>query len=202
MEVLQNDDKLREEILNDARTKAERLIKKAEKEAEEAVNSIDKQIQEIKADYKKNILDPAEDSINLLFASVDIEAQKEILNISGNILNEIYSEFKESIANNDSFKYSEIIKALIIKSAEQIASKEYIIEANKNILNVIKKEDLTSIKLSNGKIIKVSETDTTDSIMLYTSDQKITSYISIDAFIEELKNETRTDIYNILIKGQ
>ncbi|MBN2544774.1 MAG: hypothetical protein JXB50_03190 [Spirochaetes bacterium] len=197
MEILQSDEILREEILNDAKIKAERIIKKAKNDTDELEKNSVKQLSEFEAVFKENIQKELDQEIKLKLASVDIESNKEILKYCGDFLNEVYDDVKSNIINNKDFKYKEIIIKLIKKSAEKMDTSSYFVEINKDELKKISKDELLSIKLKNGRITEIIESNKNE-ILLYSSDKKLVSYISIDGFLNEILNEERTKIYKIL----
>lgn len=197
MEILQSDEILREEILNDAKIKAERIIKKAKNDTDELEKNSVKQLSEFEAVFKENIQKELDQEIKLKLASVDIESNKEILKYCDDFLNEVYDDVKSNIINNKDFKYKEIIIKLIKKSAEKMDTSSYFVEINKDELKKISKDELLSIKLKNGRITEIIESNKNE-ILLYSSDKKLVSYISIDGFLNEILNEERTKIYKIL----
>ena len=68
MEVIHSDDKLREEILNDARKKADRILKKSQKESELITGSIAKETKKFSEEYCE-------------LARNEIETRKKIIRI-------------------------------------------------------------------------------------------------------------------------
>ncbi len=201
MEILQADDILREEIISDAKIKAERIINKANTEAEEFNKKIESELETIKKEYEKNIIGEAEGIIKLLFASIDIDVKKEITNICGTLINDVFNEVKSLILEDKLVKYKDIISKLIKNAADIIQSKSYIIETSKDQLKKINKDYLLKIQIDKSKINKVEINDNIDGLILYSDDRKVASYISLDKYIEDLKKRFRSKVYDILIKG-
>lgn len=197
MEILQSDEILREEIINDAKIKAERIIKKAKSDAEESEKNSGKQLSEFENNFKQNIQKEMDQEIKLKLASIDIEANKEILKFCGDFLNDVFNSVKNNIINNKDYKYKEIIIKLIRKAAESMDFSSFIIEISKDELKKISGDDLFSIKLKKGKITEIIENNSKE-ILLYSSDKKLVSYISIDGLLNEIFKEERTNIYKIL----
>lgn len=202
MEILQTDDSLREEIINDAKTKADRIIKKAKTEAENINKDIDVQSEKIKAEYQQNLTGEAETVINLLFASVDIEVKKEIVNICGALVDDVFKEVKTLILDNKIFKYKDVIFKLVKNSGEKIRTQSFILEIGKEELKKLGKEDLLKLDIQKRKIKKIINSDNLQGMFLYSEDKSIASYISIDRYFEDLEIELRTRVYEILIKGK
>lgn len=201
MEILQADDTLREEILSDAKIKAERIINKANTEAVEFNKKIESELEKIKKEYEKNIMGDVEVIIKLLFASTDIDVNKEITNICGKLLNEVFDDVKRLILEDKLLKYKDIISRLIKNAANVIKSKSYVIEISRDQLKKTTKEYLLKIKIDKSKINKVEVNDNIDCLILYSEDRKVASYISLDKYIEDLKRRFRSKTYDILIKG-
>ena len=202
MEILQTDDKLREEIINDAKIKAERIIKKAKREAEEIIRNADLQIESTKKEYEKNTLGEAEDLIKLIFASIDIEVRKNITSISGDIVDEVFDRVKKSILENKKFNYQNFMFKLIQNSSSEIKASSYVVEINNEELKKISKKALLNLELQDGKIKDTMLANIDNGLMFYSADKKTASYVSINIYIEGLKKRTRTNVYEILIKGK
>ena len=199
MEILQSDDKLREEILSDAKTKAERIIKKAEKEAEDIKKGIEKEIENLKKEYEDTILGDAENVIKLTLASVDIEVKKEVTSFCGKIVDEAFEDMKNSVLNDKSFKYKELIFKLIEKSSDIMGANAFIVELNDNELKKLNKSDLLGLKLKTGKIKEVITSNLKEGLMLFSEDRKLVSCISINTYIESLKSRIRNDVYRVIV---
>ena len=92
MEILVADDKLRDEILNDAKIKADRIIKKADKEALDIIIGSDSEIIKFDDETKQTLEKYLIDEQKRIFASVDIEAKKRSLKIIGGVFEEIFEQ--------------------------------------------------------------------------------------------------------------
>jgi vacuolar-type H+-ATPase subunit E/Vma4 len=204
MEVLQNDDNLREEILNDAKNKADRIIKKAEREKKDILKDAEKQIANIDNEYKETIEKDIDEKLKIIFASVDIEVKKEISAYCGELVEEVYESVREDLQNDKVGSYSDFITKLLQLTSMNMEATAYIIEISSIEQKKIKKEHLLKLLLGNNKskIKDVVINDQIDGIMLYTEDRKIAANISIDSYFEQLKKETRTKIYETMIKGK
>lgn len=201
MEILQTDDKLREEIINDAKTKAERIVKKAERDAADINKGLDKQIEEMQDQYTTGMQKEIDEAVALYFASIDIEAKKQIIAESGVLVDSVYAELKDMIMQGAIKPYKEFISKLLIGASKKMKSDSYIIETNEAELQRVSEQELMKLSLEGGVVKDVFTTDVSEGFMLYTADRKLTSHISIDNFITQLKKVTRTKTYEILIKG-
>jgi vacuolar-type H+-ATPase subunit E/Vma4 len=202
MEIIQTDDTLRKEILNDAKTKAERIVKKAEAEAVETNKNIGTQLEKIKAEYEENIIGEADAMIDLLFASVEVDAKKEIINICGSHVDDIFEEIKQNIIENKTFTYKDIMFRLIKSAGKLINAKSFIIETNNKELKILGKENLMKMEIQKKKIKEIINNDNLNGLFLYSQDKKVASHISIDKYIEDLKNKLRNRVYELIIKGK
>lgn len=203
MEILQNDEKLREEIINDAKTKAERIISKADRECEDIKKSAEKETEVLKKEYESNIRNIIDDKVNLLYASVDIEVKKHISSFSGDLIDNIFEDIKSFILDNKELKYKDVMLSIIKISASKINDTSFFIETNEDELKKIPKSDILDLKLKKGKIEEVIISEKKlKSFILFSSDKKSAAYISIDNFINYLKIETRTSVYNMITKGK
>ena len=160
MEILQTDDTLRKEIINDAKTKAERIIKKAKTEAEDINKDIEVQLEKIKVEYKQNIIDEADAIINLLYASVDIDAKKEIINICGSLVDDVFNEVEELIIKNKTFNYKDIIFKLIKNSGNKIKTQSFVIEISKDELKKLGVDVYKDLKIVIQNIVAISDLGT------------------------------------------
>ncbi len=202
MEIIQTDDTLRKEILNDAKTKAERIIKKAEAEAVETNKNIGTQLEKIKAEYEENIIGEADAMIDLLFASVEVDAKKEIINICGSHVDDIFEEIKQNIIENKTFTYKDIMFRLIKSAGKLINAASFILETNNKELKILGKENLIKMEIQKKKIKEIINNDNLNGLFLYSQDKKVASHISIDKYIEDLKNKLRNRVYELIIKGK
>ena len=147
MEVLKTDDKLREEILNDAKNKIERINKKAKAEAEDIEKNTLVQIEKLEKEYGNIIQKEIDIESKKIFASVDIEVKKKNLEIIGNYIDEIFDNVKVSIESGKLIPYKDFILKLLQKASSEIKSNSYIIEIGKNELSKVSKKDLMELKL-------------------------------------------------------
>jgi vacuolar-type H+-ATPase subunit E/Vma4 len=199
MEILQADDTLREEILNDARSKADRIIKKAQRESDEIVKNSEDQIKAIEKEYSSNFTGSAEENIKLITASIDIEVKKENTRLLGSIIDDVFKEFKKQLTEEKVVSYKDLISSLIASSASRMKSKSFIIEANSEVLKKIPKDFF--LKFDRIKIEDVIVNDNAEEIVLFSGDKKTASFISIDSFLEQLRIHERSNVYKILIQG-
>ena len=201
MEVLKTDDKLKEEIINDAGKKAERIIGKAKKDIEEMERNTDIEIET----YEKNTKKTVEKSIDIetkkIFASVDIEVKKKTLEITGDLLNEVFDSIKHQILDNSMYDYKKFILKMIENVSRDLNSSSYSVEIGKNDLARIGEDALKSLKLSGGSINEIVVRDI-DGLMLMSADRKQGVFVSLDDFIERLKESERNKVYEILLGGE
>jgi vacuolar-type H+-ATPase subunit E/Vma4 len=201
MEVLKTDDKLREEIINDAKVKTDRILKKAQAEAEEIEKSSLEQIDKVDGEYKTSIQKEIDLEVKKIFASVDIEVKKKTLEITGNHIDDIFNKIKKSIEDGKLISYKDFILKLIQKASSELKSSSYILEAGKKELAKVSKDSFKSLKLAGGEIKEIIEADI-EGFKFYSSDRKKSAYISLDNFIDRLKDDERIKIYEILVKGE
>lgn len=197
MEVLQSDDKLREEILNDARTKAERLLKKSSTEIKEMEEKAKKDIERFEEENKNNFEKFIIEEKEKIFASIDIDFKKRSLKIVNDIMESVFEEFKNSIINNKE-KYKKLIEKLIINSFEILTSKNYEIEIDKKEIGILGEDFLNNLK--NKFKFNFFEKEKINGIIVYNSQRNKQVFISLDKFIEDLKDKERVKIYNIIFK--
>ena len=199
MQILQHDNKLHEEIINEAISKKEKILKKAAGEADEIIKNNQIQIENIKKELEIKITKEIEDSSDLLLSSVDIDIMKKTTCIINDLIEDVFKKVKENIINN---KYKDLLIKLIIEFSLKIKSDNYIISIGSDVLKKISKDDLLSIKLPAGKIKDVEIADINDGLFLFSGDKKISFFISIDRFLDSLNPTARTQVYEILIEGK
>jgi len=202
MEVIKSDDSLREEILKDAKKKAERIVNKAENEKEEIHKETEKKIVEFELEYRKNIENEIEKASKIIKSGIDIEVKKITESFCGDIINDFFISIEKSIKDNEDLNYKDIIFSLIILNAHNINCDSFIIELSRNEKDKIKKEELLSLKLKKGKIKNIYFGDIKEGLILYTEDKKIASYISIKKLLDSLNPHARTSIYKIIFEGK
>lgn len=198
MEILQEDSFLREEILNDAKTKAERIIKKAERECEELDKNLIKEIDEFEKNYKEQVEKQIEEQKKLKFASIEIEVKKMYYQFCGEVIEEIFNEIKKWLSEKE--RYKDFYFKMIHKSIMELGdNKEVIVEIDETLSSIFKINELKS-SLSNKEVIDIVKKDEIKGVFISTKDNKLGIYISLDSFIERLKEEERVNIYNLLLK--
>jgi len=201
MEVLKTDDKLREEIINDAKVKAERILSKAKSDSAEIQKNAKEQLDKIDSDYFKIIEKEIALEVKKIFASVDIEVKKKTLELTGNIIDTVFNNIKNSIIDGKLIAYKDFILKLLQNASAGIKSTSYIIEADKKEIAKIGKDSLKSLKLTGGEVKEIIESEV-DGVMLYSSDRKKAVFVSLNYFFERLKQDESIKVYEILVKGE
>ncbi|HOV13099.1 MAG TPA: hypothetical protein PK771_02345 [Spirochaetota bacterium] len=194
MEIIKSFDKLSEEIINDANTKAERIRKKTEQEIVNIEKEYNVKIENAKSQIAEKFNKEIKAEIDKINASIDIEIKKQKIEFIGKILDEIFDDLAKSIIEEKYFKYSDFILMLIKESLSKMDSTSYIAEINKNQSDKIDKKKLKELKVD-----KIVEADSLE-IRIYSSDKKKMVYISLNDFINKLKEKERNNIYNIITK--
>jgi vacuolar-type H+-ATPase subunit E/Vma4 len=199
MEVLKTDDKLKEEIINDANKKAERIISKAKKDIEEMEKSVLIEIENFEIQTKKTVEKGIENETRKIFASVGIEVKKKTLDITGNLIDEVFNSIKQQILENKLYDYRQFILNMIQAASKDINSRSYTVEIGKMELAKITEEPLKSLKLTGGVIKDIVLKEDINGLMLLSEDRKQGVFISIDDYIDRLKEKERNRVFEILL---
>lgn len=198
MEIVHNDDVLREEILNDAEKKAERILNKVNREADELIKKNDEILNNIKNEYEVQYSKDTEEKIKIINASNEIEINKLKTKYCGSLVDKAFQIVTEKIENNDLVKYEDMILNIILKSMEKIESDELLIEINSTELKKISKDKILKLKQKKKNIKRIDSNDDIEGIILYSKDKKLAVYISINKYFENFKNQYRTMIFKVL----
>lgn len=197
MEILQSDDKLREEILNDAKTKAERLLKRSDVEIKDMEEKMKKDLERFEEETRIGVERFIEEEKVKIFASIDIDFKKKRLKIIGDFIEEIFEKLKTNILNNKEI-YKKIIQKLLIKAFEMLNCNSYEIVIDKKESEYLGKDFFIEI----NRIVDFTliEKQRQDGIIVYDSEKKRQVFISIDKFIENFKSKERYNIYTFIFK--
>ncbi len=200
MEVLKSDDKLKQEILKDAKIKAEKTINKAKEDVSEIEKKTSNELIKIQEEVKKNFDNEISFETKKIFASIDILIKKKTIDYIGEFINEIFDDLKKSIINNKIYKYKDFLIKLIQKAGEKINSESYILEMSEIYSNDLSIEELKNIKFKKGSIKEVLIIRELEGLKLYSKDKKKVIFLSLDTFFEKLKQDERNKIYEIITK--
>jgi len=198
MELLKDIDILKDEIIKDAKTKAERSIKNAKNEIVEINNKVEKDIENVEKKYVDLLAKDVEKKTDKIYASVEIDLMKKKWEIIGEILKDIFDNIKNGIKKGEIIDYKDFIFYILKDASSIIADNKYILEINKNDLLSIGRDSLLNLKLPKGKIEQIIEKNI-EGFMLYSWDRKKVSYMSINRFVEQLEELERNNIYKLLI---
>jgi vacuolar-type H+-ATPase subunit E/Vma4 len=199
MEVLQSDEKLREEIIIDAKNMADRIIKKAKSDAEAIIKKNHDDLNKMKVDYENIILREAKAITDMIKASSGIEIKKIITKKTNEIIDKIFNEIENYILN-DKKTYSSLILKLINEAISKINNEKFILQVSKKNIDIIGKDNILSMVKSLNKTIEIEINDSSDEFVIFSDDKKIASFISIKKYLNDLIVKERLNIYNILFK--
>ena len=200
MEVLVADDKLRNEILSDAQAKAERIIKKAEKDAAAAVAGLEEQTEQYEDKLKAEIGKFLSDAEHRVFAAVDIESKKASVQFVGQVIDEIFDTVKNDIISGKFIKYENFILTMIKKSCEQLDCDNYTVFIGEREQNAVSSKDILAIKPKRGKITAAEKRANSDGYTILSDDGKRQIFLSLNDYMDRLKDEKRMEIFNMLSK--
>lgn len=198
MEVIKGDDKLRDEILNDAKNKAEKILKKASKDAEEIIQNIDVEIESYEKDTASLTMKSIEEETKKIFASIDIDVKKRRLSYVGNIIDEVFSSVKDSIIKGKNVEPKRFISNLIKSSLDEMNSSSYCIEVGKLEDIKLTEKEIREIKLKNGSIDTIIYSDNKEGYYVTNKEGDKLSYVSLDNYINNLKSMERLKIFSLL----
>ncbi len=198
MEVIKGDDKLRDEILNDAKNKAEKILKKASKDAEEIIRNIDVEIESYEKDTASLTMKSIEEETKKIFASIDIDVKKRRLSYVGNIIDEVFSSVKDLIIKGKNVEPKRFISNLIKSSLDEMNSSSYCIEVGKLEDIKLTEKEIREIKLKNGSIDTIIYSDNKEGYYVTNKEGDKLSYVSLDNYINNLKSMERLKIFSLL----
>jgi len=198
MEVIKGDDKLRDEILNDAKNKAEKILKKANKDAEEIIKNIDVEIENYEKDTASLTMKSIEEERKKIFASIDIDVKKRRLSYVGNIIDEIFNSVKDSIIKGKIQDPKGFISTLIKRSFDEMGSGSYNVEVGKLEDIKLTEKEIRDIKLKKGSIDTIIYSENKGGYYISNKEGDKLSYISLDSYINKLKSMERLKIFSLL----
>ncbi|HQJ06014.1 MAG TPA: V-type ATP synthase subunit E family protein, partial [Spirochaetota bacterium] len=152
MEVIKGDDKLRDEILNDAKNKAENILKRANRDAEEIIKNIDAEIENYEKEIASSTMKSIEEERKRIFASIDIDVKKKRLSFIGGVIDGIFDSVKDSIIEGKTQEPKRFISNLIKRSLDEMNSSSYSVEVGKLEDIKLTEKEIKDIKLKNGSI--------------------------------------------------
>ena len=91
--------------------------------------------------------------------------------------------------------------SLIKKSCDKLDSEGNSIEVGLKEIIKIDEKDLKSIKCKKGKIQEISTKTDRDGYMIYDSQMKKSSYVSLNYYLDNIKKSNRLKIFNLLSDG-
>jgi len=112
-----SEQKLKEEILNDAQKKAERIIKKAQSDAEKIVERAKKEAEEFRNLTISKATERAEKERVRIFSSLPLEKQRSVRQAQENVMNKAIQQALQKLNNSDGFDYKQSLKELTIQGA-------------------------------------------------------------------------------------
>jgi len=112
-----SEQKLKEEILNDAQKKAERIIKKAQSDAEKIIERAKKEAEEFRNLTISKATERAEKERIRIFSSLPLEKQRSVRQAQENVMNKAIQQALQKLNNSDGFDYKQSLKELTIQGA-------------------------------------------------------------------------------------
>jgi len=112
-----SEQKLKEEILNDAQKKAERIIKKAQSDAEKIIERAKKEAEEFRNLTISKATERAEKERIRIFSSLPLEKQRSVRQAQENVMNKAIQQALQKLNNSNGFDYKQSLKELTIQGA-------------------------------------------------------------------------------------
>jgi len=157
-----SEQKLKEEILNDAQKKAERIIKKAQSDAEKVIERAKKEVEEFRNQVISKANERAGKERVRILSSLPLEKQRSIRQAQENVMEKAISQAMEKLNNSDGFDYQRSIRELIIQGALAIDEETILCRARKKDIEIFTEvfvketTDILRTKYQKSIIIKIS----------------------------------------------
>jgi len=198
MEIISSDFSLRDEIMGDAKKKSERIRKKAHSDTKELQKASEKEIESISSHYETSILEKTDEQVNFIKASIEIEVKKKCLSYIGEKMEKILKDLIQKVETGQLMPYQKFLEGLLNYGSTQIASDKYSLEIGSIINKKLNNHSLNDLKLKKGVISEVSILENTDGMKLYSSDRKRVIFLSPKHFIQQIFDDNRNQVYNLL----
>jgi vacuolar-type H+-ATPase subunit E/Vma4 len=196
MEILSGDQKLIDEIISDARTKAERLLKKAVLEASQIDESLKKEIEKLESEMNGLYEQELHQLRMKIFSGVDVDLQKK----KGQFTKEFFQSVFHDLAvfiRSDENRFRVLISGLILEAALELSGEEVTVFYGKESEVLIDRKRITNTLQSKAKKIRY-ESVNKPGITVKEADGKKGVYLSLDELIHTLEIRERNRIYEIL----
>lgn len=196
MELLRNEDGLIEEIHKDAETKAESIRRKARKQADRMLQEAEETVSKMLNVLKKTSLAAIEIERKRIIATVDVEVKRKQLKKIGQMIDEVFEEAKKHLSQS---QYMELIFFHLKEAVSCMNDKEFSVEIDKLLLEKIGEERFLHVGLEGEKkIVELKGRERYDGLMVYNSNRTLSAFFSLDHFFEQLAQEFRKDVYDII----
>lgn len=196
-----NLDRLSKEIFAQVDSETNQILAEAKQKAEQ----IRKRAREEAATEKASLLDraklDAERVRSQAIATTQMKARTMQLESREKLLNEVFEAARAKLASvQDWSDYDVIVKKLILEAAEQLGSEKIKIKADKVTGKYINEKMLKEVSSELGiKVELAGSLDKGVGIVASTEDGHLTYDNSLETRLTHLENELRSSVYHVLM---
>ncbi|MCG8572077.1 MAG: hypothetical protein MJB14_18235 [Spirochaetes bacterium] len=193
MEVIQADDKLKAEILNDATKKADRILKKAQKEADGLIKEMNTQFQQYETEAQERLEQQIQQKKSTLFSTIDLDANKKNILFLEDQINQVFQEVQNKIKKQ--YSYQNLMITLLKKAVKSLESPPYTFEIGIN--ESLSESDLSKV-LTKKQIKFIKKGTFKEGYKIFAGNEKNFIYLSLSYFFQQIKNQYKLKILQIL----
>lgn len=194
MEEIKTSEKLEQEILEDARKKAERILKSAEKSIVEIEEEWKKKEEAFLSASKQELEERKKRLQQEISATVPLESKR----IELRILNEKFEAFLQHFFQGlKDEEFVSLIRSRLSQVSSFFQGKSLFLTYN----GLTKAESLAQSLLPGAKILQVKEGGPPRGIRVLSEDGTVQYRITVDELKEELRQNYRREVYEALFPG-
>lgn len=209
MEISESTEAIRTKILSDAEKEANRLTAEAKNKAEEIVNAARERAKEIREGELKRRKKHIEETNRQRIAEAKVDYHRRLQTFKSGLIDDTFNKVREKLQKYvEDSAYMETLDYLIIEGATILNGGELSIKLNeadkkrvsKDALKRLSKEIKERTKAETRIVLDEYAVNAIGGAVISTADQKATIDNTLEARLEKIKKEAKTELETILFK--
>lgn len=150
---------LSDEILQDARKKADRARRRAEREARRIVREAEEEAQEDRQKTLEAARQRAERQARSLLATLDQEVQRDLLEQRQAQLDRLFDAARERLADRESYHYPAVLAHLAAEAIEAMGAEQVVVELAEEDAGLATEQWLERVREGAGREVDIEVAD-------------------------------------------
>lgn len=209
MEISESTEAIRTKILSDAEKEANRLTAEAKNKAEEIVNAARERAKEIREGELERRKKHIEETNRQRIAEAKVDYHRRLQTFKSGLIDDTFNKVREKLQKYvEDSAYMETLDYLIIEGATILNGGELSIKLNeadkkrvsKDALKRLSKEIKERTKAETRIVLDEYAVNAIGGAVISTADQKATIDNTLEARLEKIKKEAKTELETILFK--